>query len=345
MNKLEKILTDDALLVNKKVDLKSLSGKDIIITGASGLIGINLLMSLRVFSEKSGKKKPPHITAVFHNDIPEYLKEVLMFKTLSIRNGDVTDEKFITSLPAADFIVHAAGYAQPGKFMQDEVKTIAVNTTATVSLLKKLKPNGKFLFVSSSEVYSGLPNPPYKESQIGITNTTHPRACYIEGKRCGEAICHAYYKQGVEARSVRLSLAYGPGTRKGDARALSSFIEKGMSGKIEMMDHGKAKRTYCYISDAVEIMWGVLLQGTKPIYNVGGFSVITIVGLAKRIAKIMNAKVIVPKYAKQLPGAPANVRLDMTSVATEFKKTKKDYENLNVGLRNTIEWQKEISQR
>ncbi|MCX6735950.1 MAG: NAD-dependent epimerase/dehydratase family protein [Candidatus Parcubacteria bacterium] len=342
MNKLEKILQEDAVAVNKKVNLTELLEKEIIITGASGLIGINFLMSLKEFSRKVGIQKSPKVTAIFHNEIPEYLKEVLNFENLSIKNGDVTDENFIKSLPFADCIVHAAGYGQPGKFMRDEVKTIAINTTATISLLKKLKPEGKFLFVSSSEVYSCLPHPPYKEEQIGTTNTTHPRACYIEGKRCGEAICHAYYKKGINAKSARLSLAYGPGTRAGDMRVLNSFIEKGMSGKIEMMDRGEAKRTYCYVSDAVEIMWNILLSGKNPIYNVGGFSILTISGLAKKIGKIMNAEVIFPKITKELTGAPSNVRLDMGSVSKEFKKTKKDYKDIDSGLANTIAWQKEI---
>jgi len=343
MNKLQKILETDAILINKKVDFRELLGKNIIITGASGLIGINLLMSLREFCNKEGKQNPPNVVAIFHHDIPKYLTEILSFKSLIIKTGDVVDENFINTLPESDYIIHSAGYAQPGKFMEDEVKTIAVNTVATISILKKLKTKGKFLFISSSEIYSGLPNPPYKEDRIGTTSTTHPRACYIEGKRCGEAICYANYKKGINAKSVRVSLAYGPGTRAGDTRALNSFIEKGLSGEIEMMDRGEALRTYCYIADVVEIIWDVLLFGKKPIYNVGGFSKVTIASLAKKIGKIMNVKVILPKDGKKLFGAPENVCLDMSNVATEFKKTKKDYRDIDSGLANTIAWQKEIS--
>ena len=66
------------------------------------------------------------------------------------------------------------------------------------------------------------------ESDIGTTTPLHPRASYIEGKRGGETICNAYRSQGVRAVSARLALAYGPGTRKGDKRAMNSFIEKAL---------------------------------------------------------------------------------------------------------------------
>ena len=98
------------------------------------------------------------------------------------------------------------------EFMQNPVKTLQLNTSTTLLLFEKLLPGGKFLFISTSELYSGLSHPPFTEQQIGTTNTTHPRACYIEGKRCGEAIVNAFREQGVNAKSARLALAYGPGT-------------------------------------------------------------------------------------------------------------------------------------
>jgi nucleoside-diphosphate-sugar epimerase len=125
-------------------------------------------------------------------------------------------------------------------------------------------------------------------------------------------------------------------------RVLNSFIEKGLTGKIEMMDQGKAGRTYCYVSDAVEIMWNILLFGKQPIYNVGGFSNITIADLAKKIGKLLDAEVIMPKNDKKMTGAPDNVRLDMSRVIKEFNKRKNNFISLNEGLKKTVEWQKEL---
>jgi nucleoside-diphosphate-sugar epimerase len=109
-----------------------------------------------------------------------------------------------------------------------------------------------------------------------------------------------------------------------------------------MMDRGRAKRTYCYARDAVEIMWQILLNGKEPIYNVGGFSSTTIAKLAQKIAKDLKVKVIMPKEEKKLQGAPDDVRLDMSKTAKEFGKNKKDFVSLDQGLKNTIEWYKEL---
>lgn len=195
--------------------------------------------------------------------------------------------------------------------------------------------------MSTSEVYSGLPNPPYHENQIGTTNTTHPRSCYIEGKRCGEAICNAYRAQGVAAQSARLSLAYGPGTKSTDKRVINNFIFKALNGKIDLLDHGEAKRTYCYISDAVEILWHILLKGKEPIYNVGGNSKITIADLAKKIAAYTGAVVEFPQSLNSaMAGAPEDVSLDMSLVEKEFGK--RDYVSLDEGLQRTIAWQRAL---
>lgn len=335
MNKLTTIIQEDALKITEKIDFRKLGGKTILLTGASGLIGTYVLATLR---ELRNNKVATKIFAVVQHPFPEYLSYI--GEEVHFIQGDLTDATLLASLPEADYIIHAAGFGQPGKFMENPVKTIELNTSCTIVLFKKLKKGGKFLFISTSEVYSGLSTPPHKESEIGTTNTTHPRACYIEAKRCGEAIVNAYREQGYNAKSARLLLAYGPGTKKGDRRAINAFIERALSRKLELLDQGKVKRTYCYVQDAVEILWDILLFGKEPLYNVGGTGSVTIANLAKKIGAVLDVQVVFPKVSKSSSlgaGAPADVHLDMTKVKSEFGKT--DYVPLDRGLSRTIEWQ------
>jgi len=337
MNQLTEIIKRDASDVAGKIDFKELDNKTILITGASGLLGTYFLATLQEFRSKGIAVK---IVASGKTPFPKELHDLV--KNVKFISGDLTNPEIISSLPKADYIIHAAGYGQPGKFMENPAKTIALNTTCTIELFKKLKPGGKFLFVSSSEVYSGLPKPPYKETEIGTTNTDHPRSCYIEGKRCGEAVVNTYRAVGVLGKSARLSLAYGPGTKSGDARVLNSFIYRGIvEKKISLADHGEAKRTYCYVTDAVEIMWHILFDGTDAIYNVGGNSKTTIGKLAKKIGSYLHVPVEFPKTeAGAQKGAPADVSLDMSKAKKQFAKTK--YVSLDEGLGKTIEWQKAL---
>jgi len=336
-NPLVSIIEEDAKAVIASVDLSKLSGKTILLTGASGLIGTYFLASMRECSRN--QNNPIKVTAVVHSELSNTFKALLDFEGACVVSGDLTDLSFVSGLGKFDFIIHAAGYGQPGLFMADPVKTIKLNTFTTLSLFDNLAEGGRFLFISSSEVYSGHPNPPYLETQIGTTNTTHPRSCYIEAKRCGEAICNAYRTRGVNASSARLALAYGPGTKPHDHRVLNSFVERGLiQKKIILQDMGAAKRTYCYVSDAVEIFWHIMLFGTDPIYNVGGETNTTIAELARKVGHYLDVPVRFPTDSREVGGAPEDVSLDMSLVKKQFNKTQ--YVSFDSGLARTINWQK-----
>ncbi len=334
MHILAKYIFDDACDLIKKINLSELNNKTVLITGATGLVGTYFLASLKCAETKGIK---PKVIVVAHSKPDKFFLDLLP-KNTKILSGDLTDTSFLKKLPKADYIIHSAGYGQPGKFLDDQVKTLKLNTLTTFSLLEKLENSGKFLFVSTSEIYSGSINIPYKETDIGTTNTSHKRSCYIEGKRCGEAIAFAYRLKGLAVKTARLSLAYGPGTKKDDERVLNSFIAKALSGGITMLDEGRANRTYCYITDAVEMMWQILLFGKDFVYNVGGESKITIADLGKKIGTYLNVPVKVPLKSTGLSEAPDDVWLDLSKTKEEFGK--KDFVNLDDGLKKTIEWQK-----
>jgi nucleoside-diphosphate-sugar epimerase len=317
---LSKFIEKEANEIIDKIDFKPLDGKSIIITGASGIVGTYLIACLKMYSKKS--TNPPTVYAVTRSNPTNFFSELLDFKNSKVLIGDLANFKFLETFPLVDYIIHAAGYGQPGKFLNDPINTFNVNVFSELVLYNKLVKPGNFLFISTSEVYSGLMESPFKEIQIGNTNTNHFRACYIESKRCGEAIASSFKQLGVNAKSARLSLAYGPGTRPGDERVLNDFIFGAISkGSIKLRDSGSALRTYCYITDAVEMLWNILFFGKHDIYNVGGFSKTSIADLAKSVCNILNSACEIPKDdINKLSGAPEDVSLDMERYISEFKK-------------------------
>ena len=64
--------------------------------------------------------------------------------------------KELYRIKKSHIIIHAAGYGQPGKFLNYPFETFKLNTQVTEHLLGLVKKNGSFLFISSSELYSGL---------------------------------------------------------------------------------------------------------------------------------------------------------------------------------------------
>ncbi len=334
---LNKILTKDAVKVASSLDFHSITNKSIMITGANGLIGINFFASLnQIASKVSGIK----IYLVIHSSPSLILLPLLDGKSVTVFQGDLTDEHFIATLPCADIIIHAAGSGAPANFLKNKLSSLKINTEATLKLFEKLNLNGRFLFISSSDLYNGLNTGSYSEDQIGMTNTNHPRACYIEGKRTGETICNIYRELGVNAYSVRLSLTYGPGVSFNDDRVLPSFIRKGLEGKIDLLDLGEASRTFLYISDAIELMWFVLLNGKCSLYNIGGINNIKIYELANLIGKILNVPLHFPAANSSVLGAPQDVNIDVSRVLLESKKDK--FVDLHEGLTDTINWFRQL---
>lgn len=319
----------------KKIDFSQLKNKRILVTGASGLIGVYMVSCLKQIAKQNNIV----LDTMVRNQIEKEFE--FIFFGCRVITADITDNSTFDNLPEYDVIIHAAGYGQPGKFLEDKIKTITLNTTSTINLFNKLKKDGKFLFVSTSELYSGLDYENISEDQIGTTNTDHPRSCYIEGKRCGESICHSYISKGYDVKILRLSLAYGPGTKKNDHRVLNSIIEKGITkDKIELMDDGSAIRTYCYITDVIEMFWNILLFGKHNLYNVGGKSVTTILNLANLIGSRLDKDVTTPKSSNELVGNPKVVNISIDRYINEFNK--RDFVSLEDGINNTIEWQKKL---
>lgn len=283
------------------------SSKKLLITGAYGLVGSN-------------------ICKILEHDYPEI--EITKLKCTEGLTGLSYD---------FDYVIFGAGYGQPNKFSQCKIETIQINTDHIMCAFSKFKLNGKFLYISTSEVYSGAQGM-HKETDIGTTTPQHPRACYIEGKRCGEAICMAYKEQGYDVKIARLALAYGPGTKKYDTRAINRFIEQALTTKeIHLLDDGSAKRVYGYVEDCAQMMIDILLKGKDVVYNVGGTKEVTILQLAEMIASMTDAKVF--KGDNPLEGAPQSVWLDMTKTIWEFPIVLTLMED---GLRKTIEYQKTL---
>lgn len=330
MPNLAEIIINDAKQVVSQLDLSPLKDKRVSVVGASGIIGTYALAVLREFGGCAA------VVGVATKKPEPWREKLANSWTIT----DVTSSSQAI-VPLSDYILFGAGYGQPAKFMADPLKTLRINTSGLNSVFRSLARNGRMLYLSSSEIYSGNENPPYVESQAGNTTPQHPRACYIEAKRCGEAICEAHNAakdHGITAVSARVALAYGPGTRKNDDRVINQFIRKALANKaINMRDDGRAFRTYCYVADCVKMLFTIWLRGKGSVYNVGGRSTLTIAELADKIGKLCGASVTAPPGSFD-DGAPKVVNMSIAKYMIEFENPVMT--DIDRGLERTIAWQK-----
>lgn len=329
------LLLAEGNAVAEAVALPSLQGKHVVVSGASGLIGSTLLASLVV----------------------AYLRGIRFDVTLLLRSqpdGEVADlaemcgarvaqtdlsESCVSLSRSADVLIHAAGASAPLQFMKRPLETLAIGACATLQLLKLVAPEGRFLFLSSTEVYSGLDGRLATEADIGTTTPLHPRACYIEAKRAGETACMGARAEGINAVAARVGMTYGPGTRPGDTRVINRLIEQALCrGRVELLDRGEAVRSLSYVTDTVELLWRAALDGKAPIYNIVGPCETTIRELGRTICSLTNAELAIPQSAKSVPGAPGTVRVDVSRATQEFRKG--DWVSIEEGLSRTLAWQR-----
>jgi len=286
------------------------SGKRVLITGASGIIGNYIQTYL---SKLPQGHRPESVSLVSKTGQFPFAPS----PTCLVENIDLTHTGSVAKLDKYDSIFHAAGYGQPGKFLANEVKTIALNTWVTEALIEKTNPGGDFVFFSSSEVYAENPKIAYSETDIGQTNTDHPRAAYIEGKRLGETLTHIAAKHHqLSAISLRIALIYGPGSKSDDERVLYTVIRQALENRqVQLRDSGSAIRTYGYVLNALSQIISAVVNGTSGIYNVGGNSKLTIRELAQTVCDLTDSKLIVPvSETAFLKDAPKHVELDLTKV-------------------------------
>jgi dTDP-glucose 4,6-dehydratase len=101
------------------------------------------------------------------------------------------------------------------------------------------------------------------ERVIGSVDPLDPYACYAESKRMAETICASWTRQfGVHTRIARLGHTYGPGLRRDDDRAFTQFVYAILDRRdIVLHTDGGAVRPYCYLSDAADAIFRILLTG------------------------------------------------------------------------------------
>lgn len=278
-----------------QAELSTLNDKDVMITGATGMIGGCFVDLLTYWNLYFGGKI--HLYAVSRNRESAEIRfsNYLRFDFFSYLEQDVCCS--LSGFPKKiDYIVHAASNGDPVSFAKYPVDTLLSNVLGTKLLLDYgiSAYFTRFLFVSSGEVY-GKPNQAYDdfvEEYCGPIDLASARSCYPEGKRAAEVLCQSYISQyRVNCVIARPCHIFGPTMTKRDTRAVSEFFSRAATGlDIELKSSGLIERSHCYVLDAISALLCVLTKGECAMaYNIADpFYQMTIRAFAEKIAKAGN---------------------------------------------------------
>ena len=273
---------------------EKLSGTNIFVTGATGLIGGCLVETLlmnpnRDYQVYASGRNEERARLRFKDFADDPAFHFVKYDVMQPLQSDVH----------FDYIIHAASNASPNFFAQKPVEVIKSNIDGVAHLMDYGLTHGmkRFLYVSSGEVYGEGDGRVFTEDYSGYVNCAIPRACYPSSKRAAETLCVSYAAEyGADVVVARPCHTYGPHFTEQDNRVYAQFIRNVLRGEdIVMKSTGEQFRSWCYVVDCVSALLHILLKGTcGEAYNIADAdSNISIRELAEIIASIGSSKVIV----------------------------------------------------
>lgn len=293
-------LKDIQTVSNCKYNWEVFKDKNILITGATGMIGsflVDVLMNKNI-----NELLNCTVIAVGRNLKKAELrfKSYFTHKNFIFYERDINDKILLSEIDQIHFILHAASNTHPKAYSNDPIGTISTNVIATKNLLDLAveKNCERFVFLSSVEVYGENRRDvdKFKEDYCGYIDCNTLRAGYPESKRVGESLCQAYISQkGLDVVIPRLSRVFGPSMLLNDSKALSQFILKAVNNEdIVLKSEGTQFYSYMYVGDAVSSIIKIIIDGTSGnAYNVTNPEFdITLKDLATLVAKTVEKKVV-----------------------------------------------------
>lgn len=282
----------------KSFNREQLYNKTVLITGVTGFIGRQLVLTLLCMNKLHNANIKIYAMARNKHKAENIFQDLLNDNNLNLYIQNITDE--ISILEKIDFIIHCANPVVSKIFVEKPVETIEAITIGTNNILKFAKEKNveSIVYLSSMEVYGIIDIPTIKENNYGYIDPLNIRSSYSEGKRLAETLCVSYKSEyNVPVKIIRLSQVFGAGLDYDDSRVLSQFIRSIIENRdIVLHTKGESILTNCYISDAINGIFTVLLKGVNgESYNLANeqnvFSI-------KEIAELMaqnnqNSKVIV----------------------------------------------------
>lgn len=347
-----------------------LENKTVLVTGAAGFIGANLVKRLC--------RDIPGIHVVGIDSMNDYydvflkesrLSELTAFRSFVFIKGNIADRRLMGSLfntYKPQVVVNLAAQAGVRYSITNPDAYIEANLIGFYNILEMCRhsyDNGAtgvehLVYASSSSVYGTNKKVPYSTED----KVDNPVSLYAATKKTNELLAHAYSKlYDIPSTGLRFFTVYGPAGRPD--MAYFGFTDKLRAGQtIQIYNYGNCKRDFTYIDDIVEgvirVMQGAPERKTGEdglpippykVYNIGNNSPENLLDFVDTLQmELIRAGVLAPDYdfeahKELVPMQPGDVSVtyaDTTALEQDFGF--KPHTGLRDGLRKFAEWYKEF---
>ncbi len=237
-----------------------IAGKTVLVTGAAGFIGANLVERLCV--------DEPSARVVGIDNMNDYydvrLKEERLaglsgHPNFEFIKGDISDKELVDGLFGQfrpQLVVNLAAQAGVRYSITNPYAYIQSNIIGFYNILEACRHSydggaggvEHLVYASSSSVYGSNKKVPYSVED----RVDNPVSLYAATKKSNELLAHAYSKlYDIPSTGLRFFTVYGPAGRPD--MAYFGFTDKLRAGeKIQIFNYGNCKRDFTYIDDIVE---------------------------------------------------------------------------------------------
>lgn len=270
-----------------------------LVTGGAGFIGSHLVDALTAAGCR--------VTVLdnFRNGRRENLAAAAGTGRLEVVEGDITDPAVCArAVRGIDAVFHLACLGVRHS-LHHPVENHQVNALGTLNLLEAVRSAsiGRFLYVSSSEVYGAALEFPLTERAA-----TWPTTVYGASKLAGEHYAAAYHRcHGLPVVRVRPFNNYGPRAHfEGDSgEVIPRFILRALAGEPPVIfGDGSHTRDFLYVKDCAEALVGIAecdaLVG--DLVNLGYGEEMRIDALAGLVLAAVGRSDLKPKHEAERPG-------------------------------------------
>lgn len=339
-----------------------LNGKTILVTGAAGFIGANLVRRLYEMAEDITVIGLDSVNDYYDVSLKEYrLNELAKFPTFKFIKGNLADKTLIDSIFAEykpAIVVNLAAQAGVRYSITNPGAYIESNLIGFYNILEACRHNPveHLVYASSSSVYGTNKKIPYSTED----KVDNPVSLYAATKKSNELMAHAYSKlYNIPSTGLRFFTVYGPAGRPD--MAYFGFTNKLLKGEtIQIFNYGNCKRDFTYVDDIVTGVVNIMQHAPEKavgedglplppymVYNIGNNSPENLLDFVDILQQeLIRAGVLPEDYDfeahKQLvPMQPGDVPVtyaDVTALERDFGF--KPATSLREGLRKFAEWYK-----
>ena len=345
----------------------NLEKKTILVTGAAGFIGANLVRRICEESPSSTVIGIDSLNDYYDVTLKEYrLKELEKYPSFVFIRGNIADKSLMFEIfekyrPAV--AVNLAAQAGVRYSITNPDAYVESNLIGFFNILEACRhyPVEHLVYASSSSVYGSNQKVPYSTED----KVDNPVSLYAATKKSDELMAHAYSKlYNIPSTGLRFFTVYGPAGRPD--MAYFGFTDKLVKGQaIEIFNYGNCKRDFTYVDDIVEGV--VRVMGKAPdkrdgedglpippyaIYNIGNQNPENLLDFVRILSEeLVLAKVLPENYdfeahKKLVPMQPGDVPVTYADTgALERDFGYKPGTDLRTGLRRFAQWYAEFYPR